>query len=171
MTNNLPVPAGHEIAQSTTGGLRADLLRADDRRAELYAAGDYVTLAWVVNEARKFKADLDAFVRECEENVAALMPNKKEVIDGLGVVEKRTTSSRKWESDVLLRTLVRRTLDPDQTGELKVENIKSLLSMLEQVLPLTASLGWRVTPLREYGINVDSYSEVTYGRSNIQITN
>lgn len=171
MTNNLPVPVGQQLATKATDGLRADLLRADDRRAELYAAGDYVTLAFVVNEARKIKADLDAFVRECEENVAALMPNKKEVIDGLGVVEKRTTSSRKWESDVLLRTLVRRTLDPDQTGELKVENIKSLLSLLEQVLPLTASLGWRVTPLREYGINVDSYSEVTYGRSNIQITN
>lgn len=171
MTTNLPVPAGQQVATTATDGLRADLLRADERRAELYAAGDYVTLAFVVNEARKIKADLDAFLRECEENVAALMPNKKEVIDGLGVVEKRTTSSRKWESDVLLRTLVRRTLDPDQTGELKVENIKSLLSMLEQVLPLTASLGWRVTPLREYGINVDAYSEVTYGRSNIQITN
>ena len=168
---NLPVPVGQQVATTATDGLRADLLRADDRRAELYAAGDYVTLAWVVNEARKIKADLDAFVRECEENVAALMPTKKEAIDGLGVIEKRTASSRKWESQDLLRTLVRRTLDPEGTGELKVEHITTLLGLLEQVLPLTSSLGWRVTPLREYGINVDSYSEVTYGRSNIQITN
>ena len=171
MTTNLPIPAGNEIAQSTTTGLRADLMRADERRAELYEAGDYVTLAWVVNEARKFKFELDAFVRECEENVAALLPNKKEIIDGLGVVEKRTTSSRKWESPELLRHLVRTTLDPENTGELKTENIMELLGLLEQVLPLTSSLGWRVTPLREHGINVDSYSEVTYGRSNIQITN
>lgn len=171
MTNNLPVPVGHQVAQSATSGLRADLMRADDRRSELYAAGDYVTLAFVVNEARKIKADLDVFVRECEENVAALMPTKKEAIDGLGVIEKRTASSRKWESQDLLRTLVRRTLDPDGTGELKVEHITTLLGLLEQVLPLTSSLGWRVTPLREHGINVDSYSEVTYGRSNIQITN
>ena len=62
MTTNLPIPAGNEIAQSTTTGLRADLMRADERRAELYEAGDYVTLAWVVNEARKFKFELDAFV-------------------------------------------------------------------------------------------------------------
>jgi len=63
------------------------------------------------------------------------------------------------------------TRDGKPSGELKTENIMQLLGLLEQVLPLTGSLGWRVTPLREHGINVDSYSEVTYGRSNIQITN
>lgn len=171
MTNNLPVPVGNEIAQATTTGLRADLMRADERRAELYAAGDWATLAWVVNEARKIKFELDAFVRECEENVAALMPNKKEAIDGLGVIEKRTTSSRKWESPELLRHLVRGTLDPDGTGEFKTENVLRLIGLLEEVLPLTASLGWRVTPLKENGIDPARFSEVTYGRSNIQITN
>lgn len=171
MTNNLPVPVGQQVATRETSGLRADLLRADDLRAELYLAGDYVTLAWVVNEARKIKADLDTFVRECEENVAALMPNKKEAIDGLGVIEKRTTSSRKWDSESLLKDLVRRNLDPDGTGEITLERVFNLIEALKKALPLTASLGWRVTPLREDGYDVDQYSEVTYGRSNIQITN
>jgi hypothetical protein len=168
---NLPVPVGHELAEQATTGLRADLMRADERRAELFRAGDWVTLAWVVNEARKIKFELDTFVRECEENVAALMPNKKEAVDGLGVLERRTTSSRKWESPELLRKLVRDTLDPDRTGEVKVEQVMKLISTLEQVLPLTPSLGWRVTPLKENGVNIDAYSEVTYGRSNITITN
>lgn len=146
-------------------------MRADDRRAELYAAGDYVTLAWVVNEARKIKADLDAFVRECEENVAALMPTKKEAIDGLGVIEKRTTSSRKWDSEGLLKDLVRRNLDPEGTGEITLDRVFTMIEALKKALPLTPSLGWRVTPLKEDGVDVEQYSEVTYGRSNIQITN
>lgn len=171
MTTNLPVPVGQQVATTATDGLRADLMRADDRRAELYAAGDYVTLAWVVNEARKVKADLDAFVRECEENVAALMPSKKETIDGLGVIEKRTASSRKWDSEGLLKDLVRRNLDPEGTGEITLERVFDLIEALKKALPLTASLGWRVTPLKEDGYDVDKYSEVTYGRSNIQITN
>lgn len=171
MTSNLPVPVGHEVATNTTNGLRADLLRADDRRAELYAAGDWVTLSFVVNEARKFKAELDAFVRECEENVAALLPSKKEIVDGLGVIEKRTTSSRKWDSEGLLKDLVRRNLDPEGTGEITLDRVFTLIEALKKALPLTPSLGWRVTPLREDGVDVDQYSEVTYGRSNIQITN
>ena len=171
MTNNLPIPAGQDVAQTTTTSLRQDLMKADERRAELFKQGDWETLAWVVNEARKVKADLDAFVRECEENVAALMPNKKEAVDGLGVIERRTTSSRKWESPELMRKLVRDILDPDRTGEVKVEQVMKLISTLEQVLPLTPSLGWRVTPLKENGVNIDAYSEVTYGRSNITITN
>jgi hypothetical protein len=171
MTNNLPIPAGQHLAHTTTTTLRQDLMKADERRAELFRAGDWETLAWVVNEARKIKFELDTFVRECEENVAALMPNKKEAVDGLGVIERRTTSSRKWESPELMRKLVRDILDPDRTGEVKVEQVMKLISTLEQVLPLTPSLGWRVTPLKENGVNIDAYSEVTYGRSNITITN
>lgn len=168
---NLPVPVKRELAQMTSEGLQNDLLRADDLRKELVEAGDWQSLAWIVNEIRKVKADLDALVRECEENVAAMMPNKKESIDGLGVIERRTTSSRKWESPELLRHLVRSTLDPERTGEVKVEQIMRLIATLEEVLPLTSSLGWRVTPLREHGIDPDFYSETTYGRSNIQIIN
>jgi len=168
---NLPVPVKRELAQMTSEGLQNDLLRADDLRKELVEAGDWQSLAWIVNEIRKVKGDLDALVRECEENVAAMMPNKKESIDGLGVVERRTTSSRKWESPELLRHLVRSTLDPERTGEVKVEQIMRLIATLEEVLPLTPSLGWRVTPLKENGIDPDFYSETTYGRSNIQIIN
>jgi len=171
MTNNLPIPAGQDVAQTTTTSLRQDLMKADERRAELFKQGDWETLAWVVNEARKIKFELDTFVRECEENVAALMPNKKEIVDGLGVLERRTTSSRKWQSPELLRHLVRNTLDPERTGEFKTENVLGLIDLLEKVLPLTSSLGWRTTPLKENGIPIEVFSEVTYGRSNITITN
>jgi hypothetical protein len=161
------------VALDTTNSLRKDLLRADDRRAELVAAGDWQTLAWGLVEMKKIKADLDALVREVEENIAALLPDKKATVDGLGVLERRTSSSRKWDSEGLLRDLVRKYLDPEQTGELTVtwETVSGLIAMLQKALPLTGSLGWRVTPMREHGINPDDYSEVTYGRSTVQITN
>jgi len=169
---NLPIPAnGDLVARNATQSIQQDILKADDMRAALVREGDWESLVWIVSEIRKVKADLDALVRECEENVASMMPNKKEIIDGLGVVERRTTSSRKWESPELLRHLVRSTLDPERTGEVKVEQVMQLIGLLEEVLPLTPSLGWRVTPLKENGINPDFYSETTYGRSNIQIIN
>lgn len=169
---NLPIKANSGLAaRDATQSIQQDIMKADDLRAALVKEGDWQSLAWIVNEIRKVKADLDALVRECEENVAAMMPNKKETIDGLGVIERRTTSSRKWESPELLRHLVRSTLDPERTGEVKVEQIMRLIATLEEVLPLTSSLGWRVTPLREHGIDPDFYSETTYGRSNIQIIN
>jgi len=169
---NLPIPANSGLAaRDATQSIQQDILKADDLRAALVKEGDWQSLAWIVNEIRKVKADLDALVRECEENVAAMMPNKKETIDGLGVIERRTTSSRKWDSEGLLRHLVRSTLDPEGTGELHYENVLALIDKLKAALPLTGSLGWRVTPLKENGIDVDSWSETTYGRSNIQIIN
>jgi hypothetical protein len=159
------------VALDTTASLRADLLRADDRRRELVAAGDWTTLTYGLVELRKIKADLDALVREVEENVASLLPDKKVVLEGLGVLERRTTSSRKWDSEGLMRDLVRATLDPDGTGEVHLDNVLNLIDLLKKVLPLTGSLGWRVTPLRENGIDPENYSETTYGRSTIQITN
>jgi hypothetical protein len=43
------------------------------------------------------------------------------------------------------------------------------MKVLKEVLPMTASLGWRVTALREVGIDPEQYSETTYGRQTIQI--
>lgn len=166
------VPVGDSVvALDSTTSIQQDLLRADDRRRELVAAGDWTTLTYGLVELRKIKNDLDALVREVEENIASLLPEKKVVLENLGVIERRTASSRKWDSEGLLRDLVRSTLDPDSTGEIHVQNVLNLIDLLKKVLPLTGSLGWRVTPLREHGVAVDDYSETTYGRSTVQITN
>lgn len=159
------------VVLDQTKTLRTSLLNADNQRAQLFAAGDWNTLLYGLAELRKIKTDLDALVRETEENVAALLPEKKVIVDGFGVVERRTASTRKWESDNLMRHLVRTQLDPDGTGEITLPRVFALLETLTAVLPLTASLGWRVTALKEAGVDVDNFSETTYGRSTIQITN
>lgn len=91
-------------------------------------------------------------------------------IDDVGTVERRTSSTRKWQSDDLLRHITRSTLDPQGTGEVSINNVVTLIDTLKAVLPFTASLGWRVTALKELGIDVAEYSEATYGRQTVQIT-
>jgi hypothetical protein len=51
-----------------------------------------------------------------------------------------------------------------------INNVVMLIDTLKAVLPFTASLGWRVTALKELGIDVSEYSEATYGRQTVQIT-
>lgn len=147
------------------------LLIADDMRAELVQEGDWLQLCYAVEGLKAIKRDLDTLLRECEEDVANLLPDKKVVVEGFGVVERRTASSRKWDSETLLMDICRRVLDPDGTGEIKVSAVVDLITVLKKMLPITGSLGWRVTALKDAGIDPDNYSDVTYGRKSIQITN
>lgn len=159
----------NEFMERSEGGMRAALLHADTLRQELADRGDWAQLLYAIEGLRALKGDLDALLRSCEDDTARLLPEKKMVLDGFGVVESRTTSSRKWDSEPLLRDLCRQVLDPDQTGEIDASAIPELLRVLKAVLPMTASLGWRVTALKEQGVDPEQYSEVTYGRKTIQI--
>lgn len=144
-------------------------LDADDLRAELAEAGNWEGLAHGLQAFRGMKAALDVVIRAIEDDCAAHLPDKKVVAEGLGVIERRSTTSRKWDSENLLQHIVRSTLDPEYTGEVAIENVFTLIQTLKAVLPFTASLGWRVTALKELDIPVDKFSETTYGRQTITI--
>jgi len=159
----------NEFMERSEGNMRQALLRADTLRQELADRGDWAQLLNAIEGLRALKGDLDTLLRACEDDAARLLPEKKMVLDGFGVVEARTTSSRKWDSEPLLRDLCRQILDPEQTGEINASAIPDLLRVLKAVLPMTASLSWRVTALKEQGIDPEQYSEITYGRKTIQI--
>lgn len=159
----------NEFVERSEGGMRHALLHADTLRQELAERGDWEQLLFAIDGLRQLKLDLDTLLRSCEEDAARLLPQKKVNIDGFGVVEARTTSSRKWDSEPLLNDLCRNILDPDGTGEMKAENIGRLLKVLKAVLPITSSLGWRVTALKDLGVDPEQYSETTYGRKTVQI--
>ena len=150
--------------------IRSALLLADKMREELVATGDWLQLCVAIEGLKKIKADLDTLIRSCEHDAANLLPEKKVSVDGFGVIEKRTSTSRKWESEDLLMTLCRSILDPEGTGEIQSSRVPELIRVLKSVMPLTASLGWRVTALKELGIDPDSFSELTFGRQSVQIT-
>lgn len=164
------VPVSNSLELQSQDGLRNAIMQADTGRAGLALAGDYTQLLKGLLYLKDIKADLDTLIRACEDDITTLMPEKKMFIDDVGTVERRTSSTRKWQSDDLLRHITRSTLDPQGTGEVSINNVVTLIDTLKAVLPFTASLGWRVTALKELGIDVTEYSEATYGRQTVQIT-
>lgn len=161
----------NEFIERSDAGLRGAILHADTLRQELADRGDYTQLLYAIDGLRTIKADLDALLRDCENDAARLMPDKKMVIDNLGQVERKTSISRKWESEELLTQILKAALTDQQTGEISPQLLARVGSILKAALPLTASLGWRVTGLEALGINIDDYCDKTYGRQTIQITN
>jgi hypothetical protein len=147
------------------------LLLADTMRAELVDRGDWLQLCYAIEGLKAIKKDLDILLRSCEEDAANLLPEKKVMVDGFGVVEKRTAQTRKWQSEELLMDVCRQVLDPEQTGEIQPSRVVELIAVLKKIMPITGSLGWRVTALKEQGIDPDDYSDVSWGRKSIQITN
>lgn len=145
------------------------LLDADYARQQLAEQGDYVALAYGLRAFRDMKAQLDVLIRAIEDDVASLMPDKKVVVDNFGTLERRSTTSRKWDSENLLQHIVRMTLDPEFTGEVKYENVFDLIQVLKAVLPFTASTAWRVTALRDNDVPIDQFCDTTYGRQTITI--
>lgn len=146
------------------------LMIADDMRAELVREGDWEQLCRAVAGLKNIYRDIGILLRECEEDAARLMPEKTLSVDGLGYVERRTASSRKWESESLLMDVCRQVLDPEGTGEIQPSRVVELIGVLKKIMPITGSLGWRVTALREQGIDPDDYSDIRWGRKSIQIT-
>lgn len=145
------------------------LLDADGIREELAEQGDWLSLAHGLDSFKKMKAELDTLIRSIEDDCAAHLPQKKVVVVGFATLERRSTTSRKWDSEGLLRYMVRDVLDPDHTGEINYDRIWDLVEALQKALPFTASLGWRVTALKELNMPVDSFCETSYGRQTITI--
>lgn len=156
-------------ADEAIAGFGKLLLDADYARQQLAEAKDYASLAHGLRAFRNMKAQIDVLIRAIEDDVASLMPDKKVVVDNFGTLERRSTTTRKWDSENLLQHLVRMTLDPEFTGEVKYENVFDLIQVLKAVLPFTPSTAWRVTALRDNNVPVDEFCETTYGRQTVTI--
>jgi hypothetical protein len=161
----------NEFIERSDGGLRGAILHADTLRQELAERGDYTQLLYAMQGLRAIKADLDTLLREVENDVARLLPEKKMAIDNIGQVERRTSITRKWESESLLTSILKETLTDKETGELSPQVLARVDAVLKAALPLTGSLGWRITGLQAIGIDPDEYCDKTFGRQTIQIIN
>lgn len=140
----------------------------DDFRAELAKAGDWNALSHGLVALQEFKKNLGALIYSIENDIHNTIPEKKMVVEGLGIIEKRTSTSRKWDSELLINRIVRKYLD-NGTGEITPADVMELVDTLKKVLPLTASLGWRTTALRDIGFEPDDYSDVTFGHKTVSI--
>lgn len=161
-----------EASEQFVRWLRAGLLELDKRRADLAEEGDVEALAFGLVGLQRIAADLKTLTRSIENDLVRILPTPRVVIDGLGIVERHRTADRKgWKSAELLAHVLRVAVDPDETGELPPagELLERIRSTLTKTVPFTASLSWRVTALRELGVDPDEWSETTYGRSTVQI--
>lgn len=152
--------------------LRRGLAQLDDQRAALAAAGDLDTLAAGLVSLTALLDDLRELARAVETDVAALMPEKRHEVPGLGVLERRKGTDRKsWDWETLLPTLIRMYVDPDGTGAIPdpVEVMDRMRELIVDVLGVTPSKGPRVTPLREMGLDPDEYCATTPGRVSVQV--
>ena len=145
------------------------LLLMDDYRQDLAEQGDWESLCYGLTNLIEFKQSLSALVEAIQHNIYELMPDKKTVIEGLGTFEKRRGNSKKWESERLLNDIVSNKLN-NGTGEITPTDVFNLIETLKKVMPLTPSMGWRVTELKNENIDTDDYCDVTWGRPTISVT-
>jgi hypothetical protein len=142
-------------------------------RGVLAEEGRTDLLAFGLDRIRELRRQLGDLERAVEADIAELMDGKTETIDGLGTLERRRGTDRKaWQSDDLLKVIVRQAVDPEGTGEVAGTPIEVLGRVLEAItacVPVTPSLGWRVTALRSHGVDPDEWCETKPGRTAVQI--
>jgi hypothetical protein len=146
----------------------------DAQRSELAAAGETGMLAFGLDRIRELRRQLGDLERAVEADVVGLMESKTEVIDGLGTLERKKGTDRKhWQSDDLLRQLVRDAyldaVDDMEPGDDPSMIVGRVFDTVTACVPITPSLGWRVTALRAHGIDVDEWCEARPGRVSVQI--
>lgn len=166
--------------------IRSAMLDLDDQRLALVEAGDVDRLANGAADLKVVIGDLNTLHRNVRSDLAAMLIHRHEVeggnpkrrpkveVEGLGVVEVPSGRERKnWKSVELVRRLVTEAIVDTETGEMRHDSVPKavaeILKVLEDCLPLTGSLGWRVgtfdkvseewTGLRGHGIDPDDWSD------------
>lgn len=167
-----PLPARAPV--DVLDRLREAIGRLDDVRRDLADAGDWESLAWGLDGLRQLKADLAIVEKDVEKDVARLMPSRQETVEHLGTLISRPVySSPRWRSEELLAHLVLRAIFDAETGELRaataLEGAQLAASEIAACAPVTPSLGWRVTALRERDIDPDEWRHRDHKGESVQI--
>lgn len=145
------------------------LMLMDDYRQDLAEAGDWESLCYGLTNLVQFKQNLIALIESIQLNIYELMPEKKTVIEGLGIFEKRRSNAKKWDSERLLNDIVNMKLN-NGTGEITPTDVFELIDTLKRVMPIVPSMGWRSTELKKENIDTDDYCDVAWGRPTISYT-
>lgn len=152
-------------------GTRLDDL--EDEASDLLGTTGIPALAVLLDEVRSVRQALGLRERAIEDLLTDVMFEDTMEVPGLGVVQRRQGKDRKgWDSEGLLSTVIRRSLDPEQTGELPdlPEAVERIRIGVLAAAPLTASTGWRVTALKALDLDPDEWCTTSPGRASVQIT-
>jgi hypothetical protein len=146
----------------------------EDAAISLIDRGGAEAVAGLLAEVRSVRTALGLRERAIEELLVDIMLEDTMTVTGIGTFRLRHGRDRKgWDSEELLSTVIRRSLDPEGTGELPAtipEVVERIRTGVFAAAPITPSMQWRVTALRDQGIDPDEWCTSTPGRTTVQIT-
>jgi hypothetical protein len=126
----------------------------------------------VIAEMRKRLSDVHQMLDDFLIEAADGRPGDLSLANGGMVTVEPPSTSRSWQSDDLLREVVRRVFDPEGTGVLDdaaIAAIDQLVPVLATVLSMSRSTPWKVTGLKDLGIDPDEYAEKRVGRNRVKV--
>lgn len=128
------------------------------------------TLVKLLIQGREMVRIMRDIAGRIEQATVRAMPHRKMVIDGIGTVEKTTETARKeWDHPLVAGQVLRSATDSwaKETGEIVDQE---LAGKVLDAFMAAARMEWRVTALKDLGINPDNYCETTYGSQKIRVT-
>lgn len=150
----------------------ADLLMPVERLSVELADADLERCAHELIQIRRLQRTLGRVQDEIEDRVAALMPDKRTVIDGIGLLERRRSATRTtWYHDQLFAVVAARGSDERQidldTGEALESEAQAVVRAIRECAGLSY---WRKGALVARGIDPDQYVESMPGRMKVQVS-
>lgn len=120
-------------------------------------------------DIRDERADLAVRASEIEQQLIEAAPSKKFVVDGVGEVQIRRSLRRTdWDSEGLTRVVVAYALDErvlnEATGEYEAAH-----EAVARVMSECARPSWRVTPLKDRGIDPDEFCHTEPQAASVQL--
>jgi len=155
------VPVAPEAPDALTA-LRRGVVELDVQRAELAEQGEWGRLAAGLAALRTLRRDLSELERAVEQDVARLIPSKAEFVDGVGTLTVATDVRRsQWKTDDLAVMVVARAMEAGECGH--------PMDVVKLILAGAQVSGWRVTWMRERGLDPDEFCETEFGRKTVRI--
>lgn len=147
------------VLRNAIGTLLDDVQRLADE-------GDWEGLVRGLEPLQQIIVDLRIVESAAKRNILELMPSRMEVVEGVGSIEKyKKVTRRNWQSDDLLRAIVRNALVDQTTGEIPsspMEAVDRVITEIKACVPFTGSTAWRVTALRDRGFDLDEWCEQNF---------
>ena len=125
-----------------------------------------------LEDVRERMKDLRWQEAEILSDIHQLKPPYKATYGGIGVVTVAQSKSKKWDNESVLNHLMARARDARRIDKDTGEVLESEGQAVRRVIEQCAGIGyWRVTALREYGLEPDEFYETTSSKPSVRIEN
>lgn len=161
-------PVQQAVETREVGVTKADLdslvLRWDDARREVVAAGDVEGAVLALTRLRAFRASLSILIDQLDQDAAELLGPVAGFLDlpGIGIVTKHRKSTKtKWDADGMLKEIIQQAIE---NGD-----IDHPLDVARAITRVAAISYFRITDAKKLGIDPYPYREQELGAYTVQV--